>query len=245
LVKPMNSPSDPLLEIKDLHTYYGRSHVIQGLSLTVQPGETVSILGRNGVGKTTTLRTIIGLTPPKSGTIWIDGEDTTHWPPHRIARKGVAYIPAERHIFPGLSVEENLRLAAKSSGAEDSWNVERVFDQFPILRERKRQDGSTLSGGEQQMLAIGRGLMSNPRMMLLDEPSQGLSPLLVKMVIEIVLRFCADHGLTLLIVEQNYKMALRVASRHYLMDIKGVVTGTASTDELRADPSIIQRHLSV
>ncbi len=117
-MKPMNSPSDPLLEIKDLHTYYGRSHVIQGLSLTVQPGETVSILGRNGVGKTTTLRTIIGLTPPKSGTIWIDGEDTTHWPPHRIARKGVAYIPAERHIFPGLSVEENLRLAAKSSGAE-------------------------------------------------------------------------------------------------------------------------------
>jgi branched-chain amino acid transport system ATP-binding protein len=244
-VKPTDNPREPLLEIKDLHTYYGRSHVIQGLSLTVQPGETVSILGRNGVGKTTTLRSIIGLTPPKSGTIRIQGDDTTHWPPHRIARKGVAYIPAERHIFPGLSVEENLLLAARTSGEGASWNIQRVFDQFPILQERRKQDGSTLSGGEQQMLAIGRALMSNPRMMLLDEPSQGLSPLLVKMVIEIVLRFCADHGLTLLIVEQNYKMALRVASRHYLMDIKGQINGTATTEELVADPTIIQRHLSV
>jgi branched-chain amino acid transport system ATP-binding protein len=244
-VKPMDSPNEPLLEIKDLHTYYGRSHVIQGLSLTVQPGETVSILGRNGVGKTTTLRSIIGLTPPKSGTIRIQGDDTTHWPPHRIARKGVAYIPAERHIFPGLSVEENLLLAARTSGEGASWNIDGVFDQFPILRERRKQDGSTLSGGEQQMLAIGRALMSNPRMMLLDEPSQGLSPLLVKMVIEIVLRFCADHGLTLLIVEQNYQMALRVASRHYLMDIKGQISGTATTADLMADPAIIQRHLSV
>jgi branched-chain amino acid transport system ATP-binding protein len=245
LVKPMPSLRDPMIEIMDLHTYYGRSHVIQGLSLKVQPGETVSILGRNGVGKTTTLRSIIGLTPPESGTIRIQGMDTTHWPPHRIARKGVAYIPAERHIFPGLTVEENLRLATRSSGADDSWNLEQVFDQFPILRERKKQDGSTLSGGEQQMLAIGRALMSNPRVMLLDEPSQGLSPLLVKMVIEIVLRFCADRGLTLLIVEQNYKMALRVATRHYLMDIKGVVTGTATTEELQSNPSIIQQHLAV
>jgi len=244
-VKKMDSPREPLLEIKDLHTYYGRSHVIQGLSLEVQKGETVSILGRNGVGKTTTLRSIIGLTPPKSGTIRIQGDDTTRWPPHLIARKGVAYIPAERHIFPGLSVEENLLLAARTSGEGASWTIDGVFDQFPILRERRKQDGSTLSGGEQQMLAIGRALMSNPQMMLLDEPSQGLSPLLVKMVIEIVLRFCTEHGLTLLIVEQNYKMALRVASRHYLMDIKGQINGTATTADLVADPTIIQRHLSV
>ncbi len=242
----MNSEKCPILEIKDLHTYYGRSHVIQGLSLYIEKGEAISILGRNGVGKTTTLRSIMGLTPPTSGEIWIDGEETSKWPPHKIARKGIAYVPAERHIFPGLTVEENLRLAASPpEEGKKGWTMEEVYKQFPVLYSRRHQDGSTLSGGEQQMLAIARALMSNPKMMLLDEPSQGLSPLLVKMVIEIVLKFCVEHGLTLLLVEQNYRMALRVAKRHYLMDTRGIIRRIATTEELLENDEIIKEHLSV
>jgi branched-chain amino acid transport system ATP-binding protein len=234
-----------ILDIEDLHTYYAESHVIQGLSLHVHHQESVSILGRNGVGKTTTLRSIMGLTPPRAGRITIDGQDITRWPAHKVAGMGVAYVPAERHIFPGLSVEENLILSARPATGDECWTIETVYQQFPGLAERTKQDGSTLSGGEQQMLAIGRALMSNPRIMILDEPSQGLSPLVVKMVIEVVLNFCGENGISLLLVEQNYKMALRVATRHYLMDSKGKIVGTATTDELRSNPDIIQKHLSV
>ena len=238
--------TNKILEVRNLHSYYGRSHVIQGLSLYVDRHEAVSILGRNGVGKTTTMRSIMGLTPPRrSGYIEIDGEETTSWLAHKISRKGVAYVPAERHIFPGLSVEENLRISARPVPGPDGWDMDRVYYQFPVLAQRSKQDGSTMSGGEQQMLAIGRALMSNPRIMLLDEPSQGLSPLLVKMVIQVVLTFCRDYGLTLLLVEQNYRMALKVAQRHYLMGTKGQVNRTASTEELLADADIIREHLSV
>jgi len=234
-----------VLEIQDLHAYYGRSHVLQGLSLHVHHHEAVSILGRNGVGKTTTMRSVIGLTPPRSGRVLIHGTDTTNWAVHKIARMGVAYVPAERHIFPGLSVEENLRLSEQRAMDVEAWTIDRVFEQFPALSERRKQDGSTMSGGEQQMLAIGRALMSNPSIMLLDEPSQGLSPLLVSMVITVVLNLCMKHGLTLLLVEQNYRMALKVASRHYLMGTKGMIKGIATTEELLADGEIITKHLSV
>jgi branched-chain amino acid transport system ATP-binding protein len=191
------------------------------------------------------LRSILGLTPPRDGRIRIEGVNTTRWPPHRVVRRGVAYVPAERHIFPGLSVEENLRLAAKPSQNKGSWTVDRVYEQFPVLKARLKQDGSTLSGGEQQMLAIARALMGNPLMMLLDEPSQGLSPLLVYDVIQPILILCVEAGLTLLLVEQNYRMALKVASRHYLMGIKGKMAQTATSEELLENQDIIKRHLAV
>ncbi len=234
-----------ILEIKDIQTYYGVSHIIQGLSLFVEEKEAVSILGRNGVGKTTTLRSIIGLTPPRSGKIVIDGKETTRWPPHKISQMGVAYVPAERHIFPGLTVEENLRMAARPGSGENAWTIERICDHFPILAERTTQNGATLSGGEQQMLAIGRALVSNPKIIIMDEPSQGLSPLLVQMITDVVLNFCVQSGITLLIVEQNYRMALKVADRHYLMDTRGEIVSIASTRELEDNPEIIQSHLAV
>jgi branched-chain amino acid transport system ATP-binding protein len=234
-----------ILNIEQIHTYYGVSHVIQGLSMYIEEHETISILGRNGVGKTTTLRSIMGLTPPKSGTIHIDGIDISRWPPHKISRMGVAYVPAERHIFPGLSVEENLRMAARPGNGKDTWTFERVCDHFPVLADRTNQDGATLSGGEQQMLAIGRALISNPRIIIMDEPSQGLSPLLVQMITDVVLKFCIKSGITMLIVEQNYRMALKVASRHYLMGTKGEIVKIVSTKELVDNPEIIQSHLSV
>ncbi|MDJ0784935.1 MAG: ABC transporter ATP-binding protein [Desulfosarcinaceae bacterium] len=234
-----------VLEVEDLHTYYGESYVIQGLSLFVEAHEAVSILGRNGVGKTTTLRSVMGLTPPRSGKVTIAGEDTTGWPAHRISGLGVAYVPAERHIFPGLSVEENLKLAARPGKNSNPWTLERVYEHFPVLADRTSQDGATLSGGEQQMLAIGRALISNPDIVILDEPSQGLSPLLVDTVTEIVQNFCVKSGITLLVVEQNYRMALKVASRHYLMSTKGKIAGVATTRELMDDQQIIQDHLAV
>jgi len=234
-----------ILDIENIQTYYGVSHIIQGLSLFVKEKEAVSILGRNGVGKTTTLRSIIGLTPPRSGKIVIDGKETTRWPPHKISQMGVAYVPAERHIFPGLSVEENLRMAARPGSGENAWTIEKIYDHFPILAERTTQNGATLSGGEQQMLAIGRALVSNPKIIIMDEPSQGLSPLLVQMITDVVLNFCVQSGITLLIVEQNYRMALKVADRHYLMDTRGEIVSIASTRELEDNPEIIQSHLAV
>lgn len=234
-----------ILQVKDIHTYYGESYIIQGLSLFVKAQEAVSILGRNGVGKTTTLRSVMGLTPPRSGTVAIAGKDTTGWPAHRVSNLGVAYVPAERHIFPGLSVEENLKLAARPGNGSKPWTLERVYEHFPVLADRNKQDGATLSGGEQQMLAIGRALISNPKIIILDEPSQGLSPLLVDHVTEIVRNFCVKSGMTLLVVEQNYRMALKVASRHYLMSTKGKITGVATTQELMDDQQIILDHLAV
>ena len=240
-----NQEPKKILEITDLQTYYGRSHIIQGLSMYINIHEAVSILGRNGVGKTTTLRSILGLTPPRSGQIRINGEETTSWPPHRVVKKGIAYVPAERHIFPGLSVEENLKLAAKPARDGSDWTLEKIYNRFPVLEARTKQDGSTLSGGEQQMLAICRALMSNPIIMLLDEPSQGLAPLLVYEVIQPILLLCIQSGLTLLLVEQNHRMALQVASRHYLMGIKGKIAGTSTSEELLADSEIIMKHLLV
>ena len=197
------------------------------------------------MGKTTTLRSILGLTPPRRGKVKIDGEDTTRWPPHRVIKKGIGYVPAERHIFPGLSVEENLKLAAKPVEDENAWTVAKVYDHFPVLKARIKQDGSTLSGGEQQMLAIDRALMGNPLIVLLDEPSQGLAPLLVYEVIQPILLLCIESGLTLLLVEQNYRMALKVASRHYLMSTKGKIGRIATSQELMANGEIIKQYLTV
>jgi branched-chain amino acid transport system ATP-binding protein len=235
-----------MIKVEDIHSYYGTSHVIQGLSLEVGEGEAVCILGRNGVGKTTTLRSIVGLTPPRSGSVRIAGQEVRGWPPHRIARLGVAYVPAERHIFPDLTVEENLKVAERPprEGMEP-WTLERVYELFPVLGERRHSGGTRLSGGEQQMLAIGRALMGNPRVMLLDEPSQGLSPILVSKVAEVVSRLVKEFGLTLLLVEQNFRIALQMATRHYLMGTKSKIQGVVSSQELMENQELIKKHLSV
>jgi len=234
-----------LLRVENINTYIGESHIIQGLSLQVDRGSAVCILGRNGVGKTTTLRSIMGLNPPKSGKIFIDGEDTTHFPPHKIARKGVAYVPAERHIFPELTVEENLLLAARPLETGGGWTIERVYEYFPVLSSRRKQEGTTLSGGEQQMLAIGRALMGNPKIMLLDEPSQGLSPLLVKTVVKIIQKLFEEYNLTLLLVEQNFRIALQLAKKHYLMGSKSKIHKIVTSQEILENEEIIQKHLTV
>ena len=235
-----------MIEVENIDTYYGSSHVIQGLSLKVSSGGRVCILGRNGVGKTTTLRTIVGLTPPRRGKVTINGQKTRGMPPHKIVQMGVAYVPAERHIFPGLSVEENLKVAAQSAQeGKEGWTLEKVYEYFPVLGERRRSGGTQLSGGEQQMLAIGRGLMGNPSIMLLDEPSQGLSPILVSKVAEIVHELCQKHGLTLLLVEQNFRIALQLAELHYLMGTKSKIQGVVTSQELRENQELIKKHLSV
>lgn len=230
------------LELQDIHTYYSESYVIQGLSLFVGYNEVVSLLGRNGVGKTTTLRSIMGLNPPRSGHIWVSGEETTVWPTHKIVRKGVSYVPTERHIFPGLTVQENLELAERTYPDRNRWTIRRVYEYFPRLEERKKQDGSTLSGGEQQMLAIGRGVMSNPSIMLLDEPSAGLSPILVGIVVGIIKTLHDVEKLSILLIEQNYRMALKLAPRHYLMGNKSKINRIVTTQEMQADEEIIKKH---
>ncbi len=236
-----------MLKLEDVNTYYGGSHVIQGLSLEVETGAAVCILGRNGVGKTTTLRTIMGLTPARSGSIRIGDQDTRGWPAHRIACSGVAYVPAERNIFPGLSVEENLRLGARPPCEEgrEGWTLEKVYEYFPVLGERRHGGGAKLSGGEQQMLAIGRALMGNPRLLLLDEPSQGLSPILVENVARIVRDLCREHDLTMLLVEQNFRVALEMADIHYLMGTKSIIQDQVTSEDLINNEELIKCHLSV
>lgn len=234
-----------MINVDNIDTYYGSSHVIQGLSLKVPSGGRVCILGRNGVGKTTTLRSIVGLTPPRAGSVTIDGRETRGLSSHKIVQMGVAYVPAERNIFPCLSVEENLKVAAQPPRKGEGWTLEKVYEYFPVLGERRRSGGTQLSGGEQQMLAIGRGLMGNPRIMLLDEPSQGLSPILVSKVAEIVNELCRKHSLTLLLVEQNFRIALQMAELHYLMGTKSKIQGVVSSKELSENQDMIKKHLSV
>lgn len=233
------------IELDKINVYYGDSHVIQDLSLRVDRGDAVSILGRNGVGKTTTLRAIMGLTPPRSGKVAVLNTDVSGWQPHQIARKRVAYVPAERHIFPGLSVQENLQLARRSDEQAHGWDIAQIYALFPVLGVRRHQDGSTLSGGEQQMLAIGRALMGNPEIMLLDEPSQGLAPVFVNAFAEIVKGLCERHGLTLLLVEQNFNLAFKLAGRHFLMESKGRIRGVATTEELLGKNGILEEHLAL
>lgn len=235
----------PAIELDKINVYYGDSHVLQDLSIRVDRGDAVSILGRNGVGKTTALRAIMGLTPPRSGKVAVMNADVSGWQPHQIARKRVAYVPAERHIFPGMSVQENLVLAERPESQAGGWDIAQIYALFPVLGVRRKQDGSTLSGGEQQMLALARALMGNPQIMLLDEPSQGLAPLFVNAFAEIVKGLCERHGLTLLLVEQNFNLAFKLAKRHYLMESKGRIRGLATTEELLANNSILEEHLAL
>jgi branched-chain amino acid transport system ATP-binding protein len=227
------------LVVEDVHTYYGESHVLHGVSLSVSPGEAVALLGRNGAGKTTLIRSVVGFTAPRQGRVMWDGASIGGWPPYRIARHGVALVPQGRRIFAPLTVRENLLLGARSSG----WTLERVFDLFPRLRERQDQAGGTLSGGEQSMLAIGRALLTNGRLLLLDEPSEGLAPAIVQEIGRIA-GGLKGHGLSILLVEQNYHLALRVADRVYVMS-KGQIVWEGAPAALEANEDVKRRYLGV
>ena len=213
----------PLLRLKDVHTFYGHIHALQGISVDVHPGEIVTLLGANGAGKTTTLRTISGLIHPRRGTVEFEGEDITHSPAHRLVRHGIGHAPEGRRIFSRMSVLENLQMGAYSSpGGARKEDYDRVFSLFPRLQERRSQAGGTLSGGEQQMLAIGRALMSHPKLLLLDEPSMGLAPILVEQIFQII-RDINAQGTTILLVEQNALMALAIAERGYILQTGTIV----------------------
>ena len=228
-----------MLDVEAIHTYYGDSHVLHGVSLRVAPGEAVALLGRNGAGKTTAIRSIVGFTPPRAGRVVFEGRAIERCPSYRIARSGLALVPQGRRIFAPLSVRENLLLGARPEG----WTLERVFALFPRLREREQQSGGTLSGGEQQMLAIGRALLTNSRLILLDEPSEGLAPLIVREIGRILLALKAER-LSLLLVEQNYHLALRVADRVYVMN-KGQIVYEGTPAGLEADEEVKRRYLGV
>lgn len=214
----------PMLEVSDVHTYYGNIHALNGISISVEKGEIVTLIGGNGAGKTTTLRTIVGLLKPRQGHIALDGEDLTQYKAHEIVNKGVAMVPEGRAIFARLTVTENLDMGAYSRKDQKGiqQDLERVFTIFPRLKERRTQVGGTLSGGEQQMLAIGRALMAHPRLMLLDEPSMGLAPLLVESIFETI-RAINKEGTTVLLVEQNALMALSIADRGYVVQTGRIV----------------------
>jgi branched-chain amino acid transport system ATP-binding protein len=228
-----------MLEVEGIQTYYGDSHVLHDVSLRVAAGEAVALLGRNGAGKTTLIRSIVGFTPPRGGRIRFEGEAIERWPPHRIARRGLALVPQGRRIFAPLTVRENLLLGARGSG----WTLVRVLDLFPRLRERAEQLGGTLSGGEQQMLAIGRALLGNGRLLLLDEPSEGLAPLIVREIGRILGELRRER-LSLLLVEQNYHLALRVADRVYVMS-KGQIVYEGTPAGLEAAEDVKRRYLGV
>jgi len=224
-----------VLEAQGLETYYGKSHILHGVGLRVDEGEIVTLLGRNGAGKSTTLRSLIGLTHARQGTITIFGKETTTWPPHRVAGLGVGFVPEGRRIFANLSVDENLRVPLERSGP---WTVARVYELFPRLAERKTNKGRQLSGGEQEMLSIGRALLLNPKLLILDEPSQGLAPLIVREVFRIVKQMKAE-GIAVLLVEQNARMILEIADDAYVLD-DGIVVYSGSASELAADDARVR-----
>jgi len=251
-----------VLAVDDIHTYYGDSYVLQGVSLEVRPGAVTALLGRNGMGKTTLIRSVVGFARPRRGRVMFGGRDITRAPSHEIARAGIGLVPQGRRIFPSLTVHENLTVAARDangaggsnftaagSGADGRsaggtpWSIERVLGLFPRLGERAGHRGNMLSGGEQQMLAIGRALMTNPRVLLMDEPSEGLAPLLVRYLGDTIVRL-REEGLSILLVEQNLPMALRVAGDVYVLS-KGHVVYHGAPADLAADSAVTHRYLGV
>ena len=223
------------LRAEGLQTYYGKSHILHGVDLDVAEGKITALLGRNGAGKTTTLRSLVGLTPPRQGRVTIFGADTTHWPPYRIAASGVGYVPEGRRIFANLSVEENLKVPRERPGP---WTIERIYGLFPRLGERRNNRGRQLSGGEQEMLSIGRALLLNPKLLILDEPSQGLAPLIVREVFRIVSQM-REEGISVLLVEQNARMSLEIADHAFVLD-DGCIVYSGPARELAADEARVQ-----
>ena len=238
--------STPVLELADVHTYYGKIHALKGVALTVGKGEIVTLIGSNGAGKSTTLRTISGLLRPRQGDVRLNGQSIIATPPHKIVEMGIGHVPEGRGVFPALTVLENLEMGAflLRNDAEFSRRIELVFQVFPRLLERIEQKGGTLSGGEQQMLAIGRGLMQQPDILLLDEPSMGLAPLLVEEIFNIIRRLNEEQGTTILLVEQNAQAALQVADRAYVLET-GRITISGSADEMLHNPKIVEAYLGL
>jgi branched-chain amino acid transport system ATP-binding protein len=223
------------LTAEGLHTYYGKSHILHGVSLEVEEGKITALLGRNGAGKSTTLRSLMGLTPARAGKITIFGQDTTRWPTFRIAAAGVGFVPEGRRIFANLSVEENLKVPLERDGP---WTIARIYELFPRLEERKDNRGRQLSGGEQEMLSIGRALLLNPRLLILDEPSQGLAPLIVREVFRIVQQMKTE-GMSVLLVEQNARMSLEIADNAYVLD-NGIIVYSGTAAALAADETRVR-----
>ena len=234
-----------MLEVEDVHTYRGQNYVLQGVSLMVPDAACTTLLGRNGMGKTTLIRSLMGLTPPRSGRIQMDGVDLVGKEPFDIARLGLALVPQGRHVFPSLSVEENLTLAARSqpNGGGEGWDLERIYDLFPQLKDRRQNRGGQLSGGEQQMLAIGRALMTNPRLLLMDEPSEGLAPVIVERVAAVI-QGLRGKKLSILLVEQNYRLGVDSADHVHILS-KGTVVWEGKPHELEAAENVKHTHLGV
>jgi branched-chain amino acid transport system ATP-binding protein len=235
-----------MLEVKDIHSYYGKSHILQGVSMTLNEGEMVCLLGRNGVGKSTTLKSIMGLVRPSEGSVRFGGQELIGRQPYEVARLGVGYVPEDRRIFRSLTVHENLLMGVKSgkNGAKNgAWTAERVYEKFPKLKDRRDNKGGHLSGGEQQMLTVARTLMGNPRLILVDEPTEGLAPLIVKDVLE-MLSAVRNSGVTVLMVEQNFKASIKVADRFYIMG-KGQMVFEGGTEALLAAEEVRKNYLEV
>lgn len=231
-----------MLQVDNIHTYYGDSHILHGVSLDVKAGQITSLLGRNGAGKTTTLLTMMGYLAPRQGSVTYKGQDISGKPAHRISHMGLGFVPQERGVFASLTVEENLTVAARA-GRDGRWTLPRIYELFPRLKERRGNLGFQLSGGEQQMVSIARALMLNPDMILLDEPSEGLAPLIVQEIIEIVKRLRYE-GLGVLLIEQNLGAALELGDVHYVLS-KGQVCFVGDSKTLRNDESVLSAHLSV
>jgi branched-chain amino acid transport system ATP-binding protein len=234
-----------LLRVESIDTYYGLSHILQGVALEVERGEIVTLVGRNGAGKTTTLKSILGISPIRSGRIWLRETEISTLPTHIIIQRGISYVPEERRIIPGLTVRENLKLALLKSKNRDreAEMIDRVAQYFPILKERLSQQGTSLSGGEQQMLAMARGLVTDPEIMLVDEPTEGLMPLLVEMIAEIIQNI-NQTGVTVLLVEQNVEMALSISHRAYVID-EGRIQSSGAAKDILANEEIQRRYLTV
>ncbi len=232
-----------MLEVEGIHTFYGLSHILFGVSLKVDPGEVVCLLGRNGAGKTTTMKSIIGITPPKQGSIRFKGEEIIGIKPYLLTRKGIGYIPDDRRIFADLTVGENLEIAERKTKEGEGWNRERIYGLFPALENIESRRGGCLSGGEQKMLAIARALMGNPKFILLDEPFEGLAPLLVY-ALEGQIRKLREAGLTVFIAEQNVRSTLRISDRGYIID-NGQIRYHGSIEELRDNEEVRKKYLLV
>lgn len=233
-----------ILEIDNIDTYYGQSHVLQGISLSIEEGEVVSLLGRNGVGKTTTLRSIMGLTPPRNGSIRFRGEEIAGKKPFEIARLGIGYVPDDRRIFPDLTTFENLEIARRmSTKKQGHWNIDTVCNLFPVLRELGSSKGTHLSGGEQKMLAIGRALMKNPELILLDEPAEGLAPLVV-VALSKAIREIRDTGITVFLADQNVRFCRKAADKGYIIE-KGSIQYQDEMKNILENEEIVKRYLTV